>query len=191
MVALDTLKPHLTHDFLVAFRALGKQVGYRNLGRAIAYTELPSDNGSEPEQSIPDNDDGYKLESGKILVERGSLAPWERPTKGHLTVRSFTPCANHAEEARTLLAAGLWDAYRVGRLLQCCESCREWSRRYARIVAEEMVKRNGQRPHYQGRWRYQGDCTNRKHDGFYGKRRNCPECNKEALAAWVVAAGKK
>lgn len=39
MVCLDTIRPHVTRDFLREFRALGKQVGYRNLGRAIAYMD--------------------------------------------------------------------------------------------------------------------------------------------------------
>jgi len=46
-VCLETIKPHLTPEFVGAFRALGKQVGYSKLGRAIAYVNL-SPNGDGP-----------------------------------------------------------------------------------------------------------------------------------------------
>lgn len=52
MVALDTIRPHLTPNFVAAFRALGKQVGYSKLGRAIAYAKLPAvTTGVEPKVS--------------------------------------------------------------------------------------------------------------------------------------------
>ena len=68
MIALGTLKPHLTPEFLTAFRALGKQVGYRNLGRAIAYTKLDATSlGRTP--SIAGNGDRGNL-ADKFQAER-------------------------------------------------------------------------------------------------------------------------
>jgi len=87
MVALDTLRPHLTPGFVEAFRALGKQVGYRNLGRAIAYVEL-SPNGDKP--AIPTahapkaSRSGRKGKATRAARQESAPidSPGQTPTKG-------------------------------------------------------------------------------------------------------------
>jgi len=59
MIALETLQ--LTPEFVASFRALGKKVGYRNLGRAIAYCETPQTSNGQPRvTSIAPNGNGHK-----------------------------------------------------------------------------------------------------------------------------------
>jgi len=58
MVTLDTL--NLTPEFVASFRALGRKVGYRNLGRAIAYTKPDVSGGLLTTPSIAPNGNGRK-----------------------------------------------------------------------------------------------------------------------------------
>jgi len=104
MIALGTLKPHLTPEFLTAFRALGKQVGYRNLGRAIAYTKLDATSlGRTP--SIAGNGDGSKPAANnetceetaeRILGEIGGQ--WEETTRRvhnfRINIGAECPCGD-------------------------------------------------------------------------------------------------
>lgn len=177
MVALDTLKPHLTRDFVVAFKTLGKQVGYRNLGRAIAYMKMP-DNGATPEQA-----------SEPSITPRGSVAPAELPKKGPLWVRAFTPCAEHAKEAQAYILGQDgrgpdFLAYSLRDMLARCDACKEWSNRHARIMAEEMVNRNAPMPHSKNKWWYQETCP---HNGW-GKSGDCEQCGRNQLTAWIKAS---
>jgi len=105
MIALETLKPHLTPEFVASFRALGKQVGYRNLGRAIAYsaesdialdTPIPSiagnGNGSKP---VEDNETCEET-AERILGEIGGQ--WEETTRRvhnfRINIGAECPCGD-------------------------------------------------------------------------------------------------
>ena len=81
MICLDEIRPHITPEFLASFRKLGKQVGYRNLGRAIAY--LPADSITRvtgrvratesvlsTTPSISQNGNGHKAYTGKVSRNR-------------------------------------------------------------------------------------------------------------------------
>lgn len=58
------LKPlALTPEFVKTFKALGKTVGYRNLGRAIAYSKMPA---ATDTPIVGPNGNGHKAWSPKV-----------------------------------------------------------------------------------------------------------------------------
>jgi len=146
------LKPlSLTPEFVREFKALGKQVGYRRLGRAIAYAVvLPPLKDSKA--IIVRNGNGSKPHSRRNKV----VHHWACNTKrsracGYLTCAcqrgEITTRAHDLAEWLTLPPMGIYPSYRLPQGQEADHGYANRCKQVATFLAKPALRRRASIPH--------------------------------------------
>ena len=169
MIDLAEIQPHLTAEFVESFRKLGKQVGYRNLGRAIAYSKPTTSARTEDTPIIARNGNGHKgahlpfcTRCGKELFGETSDNPDDPPycrdcwakkdapkpvkiklnQKDTLVRQCFTACPTHLPDLGIICSLPEKHDHRqhmIDGLLTSCKACKAATIATARVSVAAYV----------------------------------------------------